>query len=139
MPCMGVPKGCAPFVGILQGGWPSCRSGRGRLQSRACDGREAYTNQDVDRSSGEPAIAAEAFTNNAGSASCRSHDQGKQRLGSAMEVLLLFLLDLPGLITEDIQRGILRSKEQGGNGQTQHDQAPEGQETDELAPPKKPG
>jgi len=68
-------------------------------------------NQYVDRPSGEPAIAAEAFMNNAGSASCRSDDQEKQRLGSALEVLLLFLLDLPGLITEVIQRGILRSQE----------------------------
>jgi hypothetical protein len=42
-------------VGILQGGWPPCRSGRGRLQSRARDGREAYLKQYVDRPSGEPA------------------------------------------------------------------------------------
>jgi hypothetical protein len=28
-------RGCAPFVEILQGGWPPCKSGRGRFQSRA--------------------------------------------------------------------------------------------------------
>ena len=39
-------RGCAPFGGILQGGWPPpCRSGRGRIQSRACDGREASLNR----------------------------------------------------------------------------------------------
>src|SRR5712691_9404570 len=70
-------RGCAPFVGILQGGWLPCRSGRGRLQSRACDGREAYMKQYVDRTSGEPArrqacrsdvsaVAVEAFVNDAG-------------------------------------------------------------------------
>jgi hypothetical protein len=48
-------RGCAPFVGILQGGWPPCRSGRSRLQSRARDGRGAYLNQYVDRLNGEPA------------------------------------------------------------------------------------
>jgi hypothetical protein len=42
-------------VGILQGGWPPCRRRRGRLQGRACDGREAYLKQYVDRLSGEPA------------------------------------------------------------------------------------
>jgi len=31
-------RGCASFVGILQGGWHPCRSGRGRLQSRAHEG-----------------------------------------------------------------------------------------------------
>jgi hypothetical protein len=48
-------SGCAPFVGIFQGGWPPWRSRRGRLQSRAYDGREAYVNQYVDQPSGEPA------------------------------------------------------------------------------------
>src|SRR6267142_4699917 len=49
-------RGCAPFGGILQGGWrPPCRSGRGRLQSQAYDGREAYLKQYVDRPNGEPA------------------------------------------------------------------------------------
>src|SRR5712692_6097982 len=48
-------RGCAPFVGILEGGWPPCRSGRGRLQSQAYDGREAYLKQYVDRPNGEPA------------------------------------------------------------------------------------
>ena len=38
-------RGCAPFAGILQGGGPPRRSGRGRLQSRACDGREASLNR----------------------------------------------------------------------------------------------
>jgi hypothetical protein len=47
-------KGCAPFVGILQGGWPPCKSGRGRFQSRA--GRKGgILEQDVNRPSGEPA------------------------------------------------------------------------------------
>jgi len=66
MPCLEVPKGVCPFVGILQGGWPPCRSGRGRLQSRACYGREAHMIQDGDRPSGESSIATEAFMNNAG-------------------------------------------------------------------------
>ena len=48
-------RGCAPFVGILQGGQPPCRSRRGRFQSRACDGRKAYLKPYVDRPSGEPA------------------------------------------------------------------------------------
>jgi hypothetical protein len=46
-------RGHTPFVGILQGGWPPCRSGRGRLQSRARDGREAYLKRYVDRLNGE--------------------------------------------------------------------------------------
>ena len=55
-PRLGVRRGCAPFGGILQGGWPPCRSGRGRLQSQAYDGREAYVKQYVDRPNGEPAF-----------------------------------------------------------------------------------
>jgi len=47
-------RGCAPFVGILQGGSHPCRSGRGRLQSRAHEGGR-HPWQDVDRPSGEPA------------------------------------------------------------------------------------
>jgi hypothetical protein len=31
-------KGCAPFTGMLQGGWPPCRNWRGKLQGRASDG-----------------------------------------------------------------------------------------------------
>ncbi len=50
-------RGCAPFVGILQGGWHPCRSGRSRLQSRArLPGRRAnrvqvrrYRAYEVDR------------------------------------------------------------------------------------------
>jgi hypothetical protein len=37
-PAWEIRRGCAPFVGILQGGWPPCKSGRGRLQSRAREG-----------------------------------------------------------------------------------------------------
>jgi len=48
-------RGCTPFGGILQGGQPPCRSGRGRLQSQAYDGREAYLKQYVDLPNGEPA------------------------------------------------------------------------------------
>ena len=55
-------RGCAPFVGILQGGWPPCRSGRGKPQSQAYDGREAYLKQYVDRLSGEPACLDAAST-----------------------------------------------------------------------------
>ena len=29
--CLGVPKGVCPFVGILQGGRPPCKSGRSRV------------------------------------------------------------------------------------------------------------
>ena len=47
-------RGCAPFVGILEGGWPPCRSGRGRLQSQVYDGREAYLKQYVDRPNASP-------------------------------------------------------------------------------------
>src|SRR6266481_3925553 len=54
-PRLGVLKRVRSFRGILQGGWPPCRSGRGRLQSQAYDGREAYLKQYVDRPNGEPA------------------------------------------------------------------------------------
>src|SRR5262245_35054610 len=43
-------------------GCPPCRSGRGRLQSRARDGREAYLKQYVDRPICEPACLAAAAT-----------------------------------------------------------------------------
>jgi hypothetical protein len=60
-------RGLAPFR----------RSGRGRLQSRACDGRVAYLKQYVDRPSGEPArrqvcrsgvsaVSVEAFVDDVG-------------------------------------------------------------------------
>jgi hypothetical protein len=49
-------RGCAPFVGILQGGWPPCKSGRGRLQSLAREG-ERHTGNSMltDRAASPPA------------------------------------------------------------------------------------
>jgi hypothetical protein len=69
--------GAPPSWGFYRGAGPPCRSGRGRLQSRACDGREAHLTQYVDRPSGEPvrrqacrsdvsAVAVEAFVSDAG-------------------------------------------------------------------------
>src|SRR2546425_635528 len=49
-------RGCAPFVGILQGGWPPCKSGRGRLQSLAREGERHTGNSTLtDRAASPPA------------------------------------------------------------------------------------
>ena len=43
------PRGGAPpRLGVPKGAGPPWRSGRGRLQSRAYDGREAYVKQYID-------------------------------------------------------------------------------------------
>ena len=73
----GSEGGVPPSWGFYKGAGPPCRSGRGRLQSRARDGREAYLKQYVDRPRDEPArrqacrsgvsaVAVEAFVNDAG-------------------------------------------------------------------------
>lgn len=40
--------GLPPSWGFSKRGWPPWRSGHGRLQSRAYDGREAYVKQYID-------------------------------------------------------------------------------------------
>ena len=56
-----------------------------------------------------------------------------------LETVLLFLLGLPDLSCELIQCAIPGRKEQRGHGHTQHDQAPERQEANGLAPHKQSG
>ena len=95
MPRLGVSKGVCPLRGDIPRGWPPWRSRRGRLQSRAYDGREAYVNQYVDQPSGEPARPSQVRRHRACEVERPLYDPGARkntamssdfRIGDAVEV-----------------------------------------------------